>query len=172
MSPGGLPKGLTLAELGHKSVRRNALIADLLHRIGFIEKAGTGIRRIREDVRVQGCAEPEFESGSFFTTTFRPNPDVRAKVDEHPGTPDSDQVTDQVTGEVRLLRAISGEMTRLQIQQALDLTHSDHFRAMYLRPALEAGLVEMTVPDKPRSRNQRYRLTPAGREYLRRTQEP
>ena len=29
--------------------------------------------------------------------------------------------------------------------------------------ALEAGLVEMTVPDKPNSRSQRYRLTKAGK---------
>ena len=36
VSPGGLPRGLTLAELGHKSVRRNALIANLLHRMGLI----------------------------------------------------------------------------------------------------------------------------------------
>ena len=40
-SPESLPKGLTLADLGRKSIRRNALMADLLHRIGFIEKAGT-----------------------------------------------------------------------------------------------------------------------------------
>ncbi len=37
ISPGGLPKGMTLADLGRKSIRRNALIADLLHRIEFIE---------------------------------------------------------------------------------------------------------------------------------------
>ncbi|MXW48045.1 MAG: hypothetical protein F4Z97_05350 [Gammaproteobacteria bacterium] len=43
VSPGTLPKELTLADLGHKSVRRNTLIADMLHRIGFIEKAGSGI---------------------------------------------------------------------------------------------------------------------------------
>ncbi|MCJ7686843.1 MAG: hypothetical protein MUO68_21390, partial [Desulfobacteraceae bacterium] len=30
ISPGGLPKGMTLADLGRKSIRRNALIADLL----------------------------------------------------------------------------------------------------------------------------------------------
>jgi len=52
---------MTLADLGHKSVRRNALITDLLHRIDFIEKAGTGIKRIRDEVRGQGCSEPEFE---------------------------------------------------------------------------------------------------------------
>jgi len=54
-SPGTLPKGMTLADLGHKTVRRNALIADLLHRIEFIEKAGTGIKRIRDEARDQGC---------------------------------------------------------------------------------------------------------------------
>ena len=66
----------------------------------------------------------------------------------------------------------AGEMTRQQIQESLGLRHEDHFRKAYLLPALQAGLIEMTVPDKPRSRNQRYRLTPEGREFLRQTQEP
>jgi ATP-dependent DNA helicase RecG len=55
-SPGGLPKGMTLADLGRKSVRRNALIADLLHRMGFIEKAGTGVKRIRDEARDRGLS--------------------------------------------------------------------------------------------------------------------
>ena len=48
------------------------------------------------------------------------------------------------------------------IQQALDLKHEDHFRVAYLLPALATGLVAMTVPDKPRSSRQQYRLTDAG----------
>ena len=169
VSPGGLPRGLSLADLGSKSVRRNALIADLLHRIDFIEKAGTGIRRIRNETRAQGCPEPEFEVNGFFTATFWPNPDVRARASLEPVT---GEVTEEVTGEVRLLRAMAGEMTRQQIQESLGLRHEDHFRKAFLLPALQAGLIEMTVPDKPRSRNQRYRLTPEGREFLRQIQEP
>ena len=66
-SPGSLPKGLTLADPGRKSVRRNALVSDLLHRIDFVEKAGTGIRRIRDEARAQDCPEPQFEANSFAT---------------------------------------------------------------------------------------------------------
>ena len=79
-SPGGLPKGLTLADLGHRSIRRNALVADLLHRIGFVEKAGTGIRRIRDEASEMNCPEPEFRADRFMTVTFRPNPEVRPDV--------------------------------------------------------------------------------------------
>ena len=167
VSPGSLPRGLSLADLGSKSVRRNALIADLLHRIDFIEKAGTGILRIRNEARELRCPEPEFKANGFFTATFWPNPDVRARADARSIEP----VTGEVTGEVRLLRAMAGEMTRQQIQESLGLRHEDHFRKAYLLPALQAGLIEMTVPDKPRSRNQRYRLTLEGREFLRQTQE-
>ena len=143
-----------------------------VHRIDFIEKAGTGILRIRNEARELRCPEPEFEVNGFFTATFWPNPEVRAKGHDTSVTDQvTGQVTDQVAGQVRLLRTISGEMTRLQMQQALGLTHKGHFRTMYLLPALQAGLIEMTIPDKPRSRNQRYRLTPAGRELLTETLE-
>ena len=40
------------------------------------------------------------------------------------------------------------------------------FRNQVLRPLLDAGWIEMTIPDKPTSRMQRYRITAAGREVL------
>ena len=161
-SPGSLPKGVTLADLGSKSVRRNALVSDLLHHINFVEKAGTGIRRIRDEARAQDCPEPQFEANSFVTVTFRPNPEVRAEAEERP----MDRVAGEATGEVRLLRVMSGAMTRQRLQEALGLKHEDHFRKAYLIPALRASLIEMTIPDKPRSSKQRYRLTASGSEYL------
>lgn len=71
------------------------------------------------------------------------------------------QVTPQVTPEIgRLLSIMQGEMRRSDIQAALGLKDAKHFRAHYLQPALEGGLIEMTVPDRPQSRLQRYRLVP------------
>jgi ATP-dependent DNA helicase RecG len=64
------------------------------------------------------------------------------------------------------MRALAGEMSRKQIQEALALKHEDHFRDAYLKPALATGVVEMTLPAKPRSGNQRYRLTAPGRQWL------
>ena len=67
-----------------------------------------------------------------------------------------------------VLQSIIGEMSRQEIQQALALRHEDHFRRAYLVPTLQAGLIEMTIPDKPRSSKQKYRLTATSRRYLRR----
>jgi ATP-dependent DNA helicase RecG len=50
-------------------------------------------------------------------------------------------------------------------------TNRTKFRDQVLNPLLEAGLVEMTIPDKPRSSKQKYRLTEKGRQVLAAIQE-
>ena len=195
-SPGGLPKGMKFSDLGRKSIRRNALIADLLHRITFIEKAGTGIKRMREEAREQRCPAPTFEENGFFTAIFYPNPEVRAQAGakEAPSTaqvgtkkgPSRNQVkaietaestpqvphkhptsTPQVTPQVMiLLRIATREASAADLQSALHLKDRVHFLKNYLEPSLEKGLIERTIPEKPRSSKQRYRTTAAGRTVL------
>lgn len=58
----------------------------------------------------------------------------------------------------RLLDAIGGEtLSAVEIMERLNMTHRPTFRKNYLNPALNAGVIEMTIPDKPNSRNQKYR---------------
>ena len=75
---------------------------------------------------------------------------------------DSDQVTDQVTDQVKKLLAafetlLGKTYSASELMDAVGLSHRPTFRKTYLPPALSAGLVEMTIPDKPKSRNQKYR---------------
>jgi Fic family protein len=71
----------------------------------------------------------------------------------------SPQVAPQVSPQVEILLAVlQGEMSRSELMQALGLTDRKSFRQRYLLPALQAGLIEMTLPDKPKSRLQKYRL--------------
>ena len=90
------------------------------------------------------------------------------KVDFQPESQQvTDQVTDQVTTEVlRLLTVLRGPMSRLEIQSALGLKHLPHLRDAYLNPAIKEGLLEPTIPEKPQSRLQEYRLTSAGKTPL------
>ncbi|CAE6498104.1 Filamentation induced by cAMP protein Fic (fragment) [Nitrosomonas nitrosa] len=76
------------------------------------------------------------------------------------------EVTQEVTPEVRLLSVLASEMTRHQLKEALGLKDDEHFRKTYLLPALDAGLIEMTIPDKPCSSKQKYRLTGKGRQVM------
>ncbi len=177
VSPGGLPKGMTLADLGRKSVRRNALLADLLHRIDFIEKAGTGVKRMRDEALEGGYPEPVWEANGFTTAIFRPNPDVRAAAAAGPGAqsgPSRDPVGTQSgpsRDQVAILRKCREEQPLTVLMQVAGRSNRTKFRDRMLSPLLAAGLLEPTIPDKPRSSRQRYRLTDAGREYLAKHEE-
>lgn len=57
----------------------------------------------------------------------------------------------------KLLEVMSYEpMSAKEIMQLLGLTRRQTFRNAYLRPAMAQGLVEMTEPNNPNSRNQKY----------------
>ena len=75
--------------------------------------------------------------------------------------------TEQVTPEVgRMLQLLDGEMSRAELMIALGLKDEKHFRIHYQQAALATGVLEMTVPDKPNSRLQKYKLTALGRQWL------
>jgi len=70
-----------------------------------------------------------------------------------------DQDGGQVSDQVKKLLGVLGKKTlpAAELMVLLGLKHRPTFRKNYLHPALEQGLIEMTLPDVPNSRNQRYR---------------
>ncbi len=168
-NPGGLPSGLKPEDFGTRSVTRNPLIASLLHRIDFIEKVGTGIGRIKQEVEKHGGCTVEINYDTFYTITFLTKASVKEKSSQ--STPSTTEVATEVTTEVTmevksLLKACHGELSRAELQQILSIKNKEYFRNAYITPSLKCNAITMTRPDKPNSRFQKYRLTDKGQQLI------
>jgi hypothetical protein len=112
--------------------------------------------------------KPGYEEcfAGFLVTFYKRKPVIieELKEDEHKAAA---QVTPEVTPEVKkLIAVLEGEMTRKEIQGKLGLKDEKYFREFYQQAGVASGLIEMTIPDKPHSRLQKYRLTLAGEKAL------
>ncbi|MFC1532263.1 Fic family protein [Thermodesulfobacteriota bacterium] len=138
---------------------RNRRVGEILKELEMTEGRGTGIPKMLREIRKNGSPEPIFHTDkdrTFFMTEFLIHP-VFAEENRHM------EVTMEVTMEVkRLLKVMDGDISRQELQGKLKLKNADYFRKAYLSPAINAGLIEMTLPDKPKSRFQKYRLTQKG----------
>ena len=73
-NPGGVPKGITTTNFGTISIARNPVIASLLHRADYIERMGTGIKRMTNAMEKAGLEKPIFQiDGYFFKVIFYRN---------------------------------------------------------------------------------------------------
>jgi ATP-dependent DNA helicase RecG len=191
-NPGELPASLSPERLRrpHASIPRNPLLAEPLFLAGYIEQAGTGTLDMIARCRDAGLKPPQFrqDGGSFIQTLWRPapltghgTPQVTPQVTPQDNSLEgwilrdieqllglsSGQATPQVTAQVtNLLNAAREPVSREDLQQALGMRDREHFRQNYLEPLLTAQWLERTIPDKPTSRLQRYRLTAHGRAWL------
>ena len=169
-SYGRLPTGITVDQLSrrHDSKPVNPLIAGSFHRTGAVEVWGRGTNRVIAMCRKHGAPPPRFEERQdFVIVTFRARL-VAEDTTERPRAQTTTQSATQSTDPVeRLLTCLAqGAMSAGELRSALRIKHRPTFRTNYLHPALAAGWIEYTLPNKPSSRLQKYRLTPAGEKAL------
>jgi len=159
-SPGGMPDGTLIQEQDIDKVpstRRNPIIAEIFHRLDYVERRGSGFKKIQEETsHLYGYTNeyaPQFISTS---TAFH----VILKNMNYNLDGDTNQVTNQDNHQdIRinlLLDFCVVERTRDEMQQHIEIANRGHFRTNILKPLLESGQLKMTIPDKPNSRNQRY----------------
>ena len=159
-----LPEGLTQAEFfeGY-SIPRNKELMRVFRDLEMAEHLGSGLPRITEFYGPECFRFTE----NFLRITFAASRAVHG--DEETVTEQvTGQVTRQVTGQVTalLLTLGQGSWSRKELMEKLNLKGRDNFEKLYLAPAIGAGLIERTIPDKPNSRLQQYRLTDKGRSLL------
>ena len=64
-----------------------------------------------------------------------------------------------------MLYCYNNPANKKELMNLLKLQNDEHFRKSYIKPAIKFGLIEMTIPDKPNSRLQKYRLTAKGKSF-------
>jgi predicted HTH transcriptional regulator len=117
---------------------------------------------------MQRCPEPLFEETGFVTATFFPNPEVRAQAGAQPAGATEQVGTKSALSrhQVEILEKCQEERVLLELMAVVGRSDRTKFRHQVLNPLIDAGLIEMTIPDKPRSPKQRYQTTEAGRSVL------
>lgn len=190
-SPGTASADIDLERAGdqrQKSHRKNPILADVMGRMNFMERRGSGLMLICQSTAREETYKPQYKPtfknycDAFYVTLYNMRWDARtgaiAQVrladlkgvvaTEEEAVPGTDPVTPQVTPQVaKLLFALrTSNLGRSELQQLFELKDRKSFSELYISPALDAGLIERTIPDKPNSRLQKYRLTELGRDTL------
>jgi len=170
-NPGRLPPPLTLEKLrtAHSSVPANPLLAESLYLAEYIERMGTGtLDMIRRCVDA-GLPEPEFAVTDGFVVTIR-RPELSQRVDgELKSRQESQQESQQesrpksLEEKVLSLLTAGQPMSRLELSKGLGQKKISGQLNKVIRLLMRTRSIEYTLPDKPQSRFQKYRLTDKGR---------
>jgi ATP-dependent DNA helicase RecG len=159
-NPGTFHFGITPEKLTrpHESKPWNPIIANVFYRAGIIERWGSGTLNILDWCKENGNPPPAWkeQAGSVYVI-FRPPVSLRNQVGTKSG-PSRDQV--------EILRNCLTEKAITELMAVLGRTNRTKFRDQVLKPLIDDGFLEMTIPDKPRSSKQRYRLTEKGRKMV------
>lgn len=179
-SPGLLLPGMTIESMRRASRLRNPSLARIFREAGIMEQWGTGVQRVYDQIAAAGLPEPRVEEvmDRLRFTVFVPShaPGVGLSSgpghsNEAPSTQDTYIVrsNDRHLGRydvVMLRAALSEPVHRNDLLDAAGLGRLAQNYTRHIAPLVHDGLLELTIPNKPRSKSQRYRITERGRALL------
>ncbi|MGV8109697.1 ATP-binding protein [Methanospirillum sp.] len=176
-NPGILLPGMTIEDVkSGVSKIRNRVIARVFRELDLIEQWGSGFRRILQEASELGLSEPVIEeigmrvrvtvflSEELVIHTEGPS---RNQVGTKSGLSPSGRDQVDLNDEQRMvLQKCIQESGIIDLMAVAQRTNRSKFREAVINPLLDKGLLEMTIPDKPNSSKQKYRITPKGKEIL------
>lgn len=178
-SPGLLLPGMTVESMRRASRLRNPSLARIFREAGIMEQWGTGVQRVYDQIAAAGLPEPVVEEVmdrvrfTVFVASHAPEAGVGPD-QKHQDEAPSHQV-DSLSHQAESLSEQAGEllaalgerdMSRVELLEVIGLGNETRNVRRHIDPLLDAGLIEWTIPERPRSSRQRYRISDAGRAAL------
>ncbi len=143
-NPGGLYGRMTLDRLGKAAAdTRNPFLANALEVLAITENRYSGIPTVYSAMKNAGLPEPKFENerGVFKVTLYN-------------GTDIAQPIT---SNEADLLAFCKTPRTRAELEEHFkDRLSINYLMTNIVHPLVEKGKIRLTIPDKPKSKKQRY----------------
>ena len=143
-NPGGLYGRMTLDLLGRATAdTRNPFIAGAMELLSLTENRYSGIPTIQRVMRENGLRPAEFEiiRGSFRVTLYNRRSGENA---------DAGDIQRQIVAFCSIPR------TREELANRFSDMTISYFMGRYLKPLIQQGIIHLSIPDKPRSKYQKY----------------
>lgn len=170
-SPGVLPGLVRPNNIREIHFSRNPKIAEYMHAYKFVKEFGEGVDRMYRELEQAGNPEPSFKQVEFM---------VKATMWQHSseeyggGAPSDNQLAQGLPRQVKelllCLEQINLSKKDMLASGKLSCRSRQTLEQQYLKPAIDLGVISMTIPDNPRHPAQKYGLTPLGREVLKNVQ--
>ncbi len=164
---------------------RNRRIGEFLKELDLTEGRSTGIPKIIRAMQENGSPPPEFEfdeDHSYFLVRLPVHPAIAQKEAEsqrkkrsesrpesRPESGPESGVESGVESDITRLILValgSGILGKKELAFRLGKSKPTRYLNDLVRKMLRVGLIEYTIPNKPKSRLQKYRLTPKGQNKL------
>ena len=128
---------------------KNPKIAHVFKEIGLVDELGSGVRNITKYTRIYSGGVPEFKEDDIFKTIIPLNCENEEKAQDN-----IEKAQDSV--ETRIISFCNKEKSVFEIMDYIGYKNRNRFTRDYITPMVLKGLLFMTIPDKPTSRNQKY----------------
>ena len=159
-NPGIMPPGMSIEQFKAGVSRiRNPVIARIFSELGLMEEWGSGYKRIQAVCKEYGYPEPKWEEmGTVLRVTFYPIQLKQGLSRDQVGTKSGLSQEFSLTPEEKSILSLCQEpQTASELMQAMNWKNRTKFRDKFIIPLLEKGLLEMTIPEKPKSSKQKYK---------------
>ena len=134
---------------------RNPIVAEAMRGLKYVNMFNRGIQRVKNLLKENGNPEPIFtvDKITAFEVTVRPSSSLNLVTSEEKVTKSVTKLTETVND---IIAFCSTPRSMTEIMEHIGLKHRYNVKHRYIDPLIDSGVLMMTIPDKPNSRNQKY----------------